>query len=151
MFVRPSELIKAEWSEFNFKDKLWTIPASRMKSGRPHIVPLSNQVIEILSSLPRLNEKMFFNQTKSTCISNHAVLDVISRMGFANKVTLHGFRATASTMLNQMGYNSDWIERQLAHTAKGVRAVYNFADHLPQRIRMMGEWADHVDRLAKDD
>jgi integrase len=151
VFVRPNELVEAKWSEINLTDKVWTISADRMKGKKTHIVPLSNQVIDLLNKLPKENDSVFFNVKNQNSIRKHSLLKLIESIGFKNKASLHGFRATASTLLNQQGYNSDWIERQLAHTAQGVRAVYNFADHMPERTRMMQDWADYVDKLTMAD
>jgi integrase len=151
VFVRPNELLKAEWDEINFKDKIWTIPASRMKSARTHIVPLSTQVISLFDQIPKINNKIFIGTKTSNNIDTNLLIRIITKLGYKSKASPHGFRATASTLLNQQGYNSDWIEQQLAHTSSGIRAVYNFADHLSERRVMMQAWSDYIDQLANDD
>jgi integrase len=150
VFVRPNELIKVEWDELDFEKKIWTIPNSRMKMNKSHIVPLSDQVANLFQSLPKINKMVFYNAKRNACMDKNCLVRIIDKLGYHGKASLHGFRATASTLLNQLGYNSDWIEHQLAHVSSGVRAVYNFADFLRERSRMMQDWADHVDRLAAD-
>jgi integrase len=156
LFVRPGELRHAEWVEIDFKDKIWRISADKMKLKRQHLVPLSNQVIIMLEELKEIsgNGQYLFpgSRTKIRPISDAAINAALRYLGYnQDEMTGHGFRAMASTLLNEMGYNSDWIERQLAHVeTNGVRAAYNHADYLPERRKMMQYWADFLDKLAAD-
>lgn len=153
VFVRPGELRQAEWKEFDLEGAEWRIAAERMKMRQVHIVPLSNQAVEILRELhtftgrgrylfpsPRTNERPFSEVT---------LLAALPRMGYGKEdMTVHGFRAMASTLLNEQGYNRDWIERQLAHGERNsIRAAYNYAEYLPERRKMMQEWADYLHTL----
>ncbi|MDR1125257.1 MAG: tyrosine-type recombinase/integrase [Deltaproteobacteria bacterium] len=153
VFVRPTELRRAEWTEINLKDAEWRIPAARMKMREVHIVPLARQVIEILKDLHQYtgNDRYLFAslRAKSAPISDMTMLAALRRMGYdKGEMTVHGFRAMASTLLNEQGYNRDWIERQLAHGERNtVRASYNYAQYLPERRKMMTEWADYLDSL----
>lgn len=153
LFVRPGELQKAEWAEFDLTAKEWRLPASKMKMRQRHIVPLSRQALNILAELQPYtgNGRFLFPsiRTDTKPISIESMLVAIRSMGFTkDEMTMHGFRGMASTLLNEMGYNRDWIERQLAHGERDhVRAAYNYAEHLPERRRMMQEWADYLDGL----
>jgi integrase len=155
LFVRASELRYAEWSEFDFDEKLWRIPASRMKMGEPHIVPLSEQVIHILTGLREYTgaSRLVFPSIKANNkpIAPATMLHALRCMGYRKQeLCVHGFRSTASTILNELGYNRDWIERQLAHKEKDqVRAAYNYAQYLPERRTMMQSWADYLDTLRE--
>lgn len=150
VFVRPSELRAAEWSEINFETKEWRIPAERMKMKQMHIVPLSEQALKILVELYPYsgNGKYLFPsiRTETRPISDVTLLNALRRMGYAkDEMCTHGFRSIASTLLNELGYNRDWIERQLAHGERDeVRAAYNYAEYLPERRKMMQEWADYL-------
>ena len=154
-FTRTGELIGARWGEINWDRQEWIIPAERMKMRNPHLVPLSRQALEIFKELHEITGKhnlVFFspaNQDKY--ISNNAVLSALKRMGYKGRMTGHGFRSLASTILNeQRKYHPDIIERQLAHTDHNeVRAVYNRADYILERKKMMQEWADFLDSVAK--
>lgn len=151
-FVRTSELRGALWSEIDFDKAEWRIPAERMKMKRPHIVPLSKQALTILKELRLMNGKwqyVFPNPYKPIkCMSENGVLNVIYRMGYRGRTTGHGFRHTASTILNEQGFNRDHVERQLAHVETNkVRGVYNHAEYLADRKKMMQWWADHLDGL----
>ena len=147
-FVRTSELIKVEWVEFDLEARLWEIPAERMKKKRAHLVPLSDRVIEILEELKQYSghrQHVFSSPNRPrTHISNNAILQAIKRMGYGGKMTGHGFRHLASTMLNEMGYNSDAIERQLAHIDGSVRGVYNKAELIEERTKIMNDWSELI-------
>jgi integrase len=153
VFVRPGELRQAEWSEIDWDKNEWHIPERKMKARQKHIVPLSRQALEILMEIYPLTGRgpFVFPSVRSATrpLSNVALLAALRRMGYEQgTVTVHGFRSTASTLLNEMGQNRDWIERQLAHGERdGVRASYNYADYLPQRRVMMQLWADYLDQL----
>ena len=150
-FVRTGELRFATWSEFenlDGPDPLWRIPAARMKLRRPHLVPLSPPTVSILNEL-RTKTKgsvyLFPAPTKLGVMSENTLLFAIYRMGYHNRATVHGFRATASTVLNEAQFNRDWIEIQLAHCDSSIRGVYNFAEWLPGRRKMMTWWAEFLE------
>jgi len=153
VFVRPGELRKAEWAEFDLAGAEWRIPAAKMKMRQVHIVPLARQVIDILEDLQPYtgNGRFLFPSMRanSAPISDMTLLAGLRRLGYAKgEMTVHGFRSMASTLLNEQGYNRDWIERQLAHGEKNsIRAAYNYAEYLPERRRMMTEWANYLDGL----
>jgi integrase len=157
-FVRTNELIGAEWQEFDFEAGLWTVPASRMKMKREHIVPLSRQALAILDELRPLTGSyrfVFAGRNPRQCMSNNTLLFALYRMGYRSRMTGHGFRSLASTILNearapngQRLFHEDWIERQLAHVETNkVRGAYNKAEHVPERREMMQWWADHLDKI----
>jgi integrase len=150
-FVRTVELRKAEWSEFDLDNAEWRIPAERMKMREPHIVPLSKQTVSLLRELQTYTggrAVLFPNYRRpNECMTATTLNRALERMGFNGKDSIgfsaHGFRATASTILNEMGYRSDVIERQLAHAERDkVRASYNHAEYMDERKAMMQEWAD---------
>jgi integrase len=151
-FVRTTELRAAEWSEFDEGAAEWRIPAARMKMRDEHIVPLSRQSLAVLAELRALNghrRYVFMNLVDhEKFMSENTMLYAIYRMGYHSRATGHGFRATASTILNEQGFKSDVIERQLAHAERNkVRAAYNRAQYLPERRKMMQHWADYLDAL----
>ena len=153
VFVRPGELRQAEWTEFDLDKAEWRIPAERMKMRELHIVPLSRQVVEILHELhPYTGQGRYLFpsvRTGQRPISDVTMLAGLRRLGYSKEeMCVHGFRAMASTLLNELGYNRDWIERQLAHGERNaVRAAYNYAEYLPERRKMMQEWSDYLDEL----
>lgn len=149
-FVRSGELRGARWEEIDLTKKEWRIPAERMKMRDPHIVPLSDQALAILEELKPMTgnrEHVFPNRNKPmTFISENTLLYSMYRMGYHSRATVHGFRATASTILNEHGFTPDVIERQLAHAERNkVRASYNHAQYLPERRKMMQWWGDYVE------
>jgi len=153
-FVRTTELRGAEWTEIDFDKAEWRIPARRMKMKDPHIVPLSLQAIEVLKELQRHSGNrvhVFPNFIRPiTFMSENTMLYALYRMGYHSRMTGHGFRATASTILNENGFPPDVIERQLAHGERNkVRAAYNHAQYLPERRKMMHWWADYLDGVAE--
>jgi integrase len=152
-FVRTGELRGAEWSEFDLKRARWSIPAERMKMGEEHIVPLSRQALKALSELKTLtgtSRLLFPNERKPNApMSENTILFALYRLGYHSKATGHGFRSSASTLLNELGFDPDVIERQLAHRERNkVRAAYHRAEYLAERREMMQKWADYVDELA---
>jgi integrase len=154
-FVRTIELRGAEWAEFDLDRAEWRIPAGRMKMGEPHIVPLSSQAVELLRELHTLTggrKFLFPNYRRPTTYMTATTINrALERMGYGGKFSGHGFRATASTMLNELGYRSDLIESQLAHAERSkVRASYNHAQYLPERKAMMQAWSDLIDEMAND-
>lgn len=153
-FVRTGELIGAKWEEIDWAKEEWHIPKERMKMKRPHVVPLSRQTLAILKELQKqTGEKTFIFHSpasKSQHISNGTVLMGLKRMGYRNKMTGHGFRTLASTILNEKGYAPDVIERQLAHEdADKIRSAYNRAEYLLERKKMMQDYADILDATQK--
>jgi integrase len=158
-FVRTIELRAAEWSEIDLEAAEWRIPAERMKMREMHIVPLSRQAVALLRELHTLTGKqrwLFPNQRRpKTCMTGTTLNRALERMKFAGEdgigFAAHGFRATASTLLNEAGFRSDVIERQLAHKERNkVRASYNQAEYLEERRAMMQQWADMTESMAKD-
>ena len=155
VFVRPGELRHAEWHEIDLDEGMWKIPAEKMKMRRVHFVPLSRQAISILLEIQPLTGrgKFVFPSVRSNQrpMSENTILGALRRLGYTkNEMTGHGFRGMASTRLNELGFNRDWIELQLAHAeSNSVRAAYNHAEHLPERIKMMQSWADYLDGLKR--
>lgn len=150
--VRPGELRKAEWSEINFDTGVWEIPAEKMKMRRPHIVPLSEQVIDLLKQIHPISgsyQYVFPSRTDyRKHISDMALNTMIRRMGYSGRATGHGFRHTMSTILHEQGYNSAWIETQLAHVDKNsIRGTYNHAQYIDGRREMLQWYADYMDTL----
>lgn len=156
VFVRPGELRHAEWSEIDFDKAEWRIPAEKMKARELHLVPLSQQSLEVLRELHPLTGRgrYVFPGVRSNKrpMSENTVLAALRRLGYTGEqMTGHGFRSLASTLLNEQGWNGDAIERQLAHAERdNVRAAYNYAEYLPERRKMMQAWADYLDRLAEE-
>jgi integrase len=164
LFVRPGELRAAEWAEFDLEHDSgprWIIPAPRRKLRKadkenpntpPHVVPLSAQALAILDELrPLTGHKRFLfpgARDPKRPMSDNTVNAALRRLGYDKEtMTGHGFRHMATTLLNELGFNPDAIERQMSHKEPGVRGVYNKAEHLPERRRMMQAWADYLDSL----
>lgn len=154
VFVRPGELQKAEWSEFDLDAAEWNIPADRMKTKQPHLVPLAKQAVAILRELHKLSGegKYVFPSLRSNKrpMSNVAMLAAFRRMGFdKDEMTTHGFRAMARTILDEVLHvRPDFIEHQLAHAVKDpLGRAYNRTSHLAERRKMMQTWADYLDGL----
>ena len=155
LFPRPGELRQAQWGEFDLEKGEWTIPAARMKMRRPHRSPLPRQAVEILRELHAITGrgKLPFHSVRTVLrpISENTLNAALRRLGYAkDEVTAHGFRATASTLLNESGlWHADAIERQLAHIeGNAVRKAYARGEHWEERVRMMQWWADRLDELA---
>lgn len=152
-FVRPGELRQWEWLEITAEGDEWRIPAGKMKMKAPHIVPLARQAIVVLEELRALTGRgrYVFPSVRGggRPMSENTVNLALRALGYAgDEMTAHGFRSMASTLLNEEGFNRDWIERQLAHAERdAVRAAYNYAQYLPERRQMMQAWADLLDRL----
>jgi integrase len=164
--VRTQETRFAEWSEFEDLDTpepLWRIPGPRMKMRSEHLVPLPPQAIALLTEIrdinpyvragnERLGRFLFpVASSKSGTVSENRMLDIMYRIGLRGKATVHGFRGLASTVLNEAGeFSSDWIEMQLAHVPRGVRAAYNSARYLTHRRKMLKWWADYLDTAEQE-
>lgn len=154
-FVRKSEATEATWDEFDLANNLWVIPKERMKMQKPHFVPLSIQAKNILEVMKPLacGSKFVFpsNSSIDKSMSGSSINVMFQKMGYGRSFTPHGLRSTASTILNELGFGRDAIERQLAHNERDeIRAAYNHADYLPERKKMMQAWADYLDNLLKD-
>ncbi len=150
--VRPGELCGALWSEFNLDKQEWRIPATRMKMGKEHIVPLSTQALTLINQLHQLNGHTNFlfpsQGTKSKTIPTATLRNAVAKLGFADRFSPHGARGTFSTMCNEAGFRADVIERQLAHAEQNkVRSSYNQAEYMPERRNMMQQYADMLDAL----
>lgn len=156
LFVRPGELRKMEWTELDLDKAEWIIPADKMKMGVTHIVPLAKQAVAVLREMLPLTgrSKYVFHGERDhdRPMSDNAIRSALRRMGWANdEMTPHGFRAMASTILDNMGYKQEWLERQLAHEEPNkIKAAYKreaWRMYLPERTAMMQAWADYLDKL----
>jgi integrase len=156
LFVRPGELRKMEWAELDLDKAEWIIPADKMKMGVTHIVPLAKQAVAVLREMLPLTgrSKYVFHGERDhdRPMSDNAIRSALRRMGWANdEMTPHGFRAMASTILDNMGYKQEWLERQLAHEEPSkIKAAYKreaWRMYLPERTAMMQAWADYLDKL----
>src|SRR5574340_289707 len=156
LFVRPGELRKMEWAELDLDKAEWIIPADKMKMGVAHIVPLAQQAIEILREIHPLTGRGKYvfpgERDHDRPMSDNAIRSALRRMGWSNdEMTPHGFRAMASTILDNMGYKQEWLERQLAHEEPNkIKAAYKreaWRMYLPERTAMMQAWADYLDKL----
>ncbi|SEQ51926.1 tyrosine-type recombinase/integrase [Basfia succiniciproducens] len=159
--VRKGELVNAKWDEVDFKNKVWTIPAERMKAKRAHNVYLSDQALDLIVAFQIYSEGSPYllpgRVNRRQPIANSSLNRVIANcIKFINKdkqriddFTVHDLRRTGSTLLHEMGFNSDWIEKSLAHEQQGVRAVYNKAEYAEQRKDMLQMWANKVDEWIR--
>lgn len=153
-FVRTGELRKSTWANIDFKAKEWRLPAHITKMRDEHIVPLSAQAIKLLKELQKTtgHRDLLFppqQHRRHKLMSENTINMVLKRMGYKGKMVGHGFRALASTTLNEMGFPADVIERQLAHAERNkIRAAYNRAEYLPQRKAMMQTWSNLIDSLV---
>ncbi len=151
-FVRTGEMIGATWDEFDTVNAVWSIPAERMKMKAEHVVPLSTQALAVLAQLKAIagtSRFVFPGRNVAKPISNNTMLFALYRLGYKGRMSGHGFRAVASTVLNEQGFRPDVIERQLAHCERNaVRGAYNRAEYLKERTRMMQWWADYLDSLV---
>ena len=155
-FPRTGELRSAEWTEFDLDGAMWRIPAERMKMREAHAVPLSRQAMEVLAELRPLTANsrwVFPNERRpQKPMSENTMLYALYRLGYHSRATGHGFRSSASTLLNELGFDPDVIERQLAHRERNkVRAAYHRAEYLAERRELMQRWADYADALALRD
>jgi len=156
-FVRPGELRKARWDEFDLSVKEWKIPGERMKMNIGHIVPLTKQTIKLINELEPITgryELLFPGERKVTQpMSENTLLFMLYRMGYKGKATPHGFRATASSILHEQKFNSDAIERQLSHIERNrVKGAYNYnAEFMDERKKIMEWWSDYLESILKPD
>lgn len=147
---RPSEVVGAQWNEFDLDAAVWRIPAERMKKRKEHVVPLPRQAVEVLRAMHGFtgtHDHVFPHRDDRTKPMTDATLrQALNYLGWGGKYSPHATRTTGSTRLNEMGFSSDWIERQLAHTEpNAVRRTYNHADYFADRAKMMQHWADMLD------
>ncbi|MEJ8676456.1 tyrosine-type recombinase/integrase [Chromobacterium amazonense] len=161
-FTRVGEMAMARWEEIDFDKALWTIPPEHRKlpekskkTAPPHLVPLSKQALEVLRQLHAISggrEHLFPNRNSPRRpMSPETLRRALHRMGFRGKADVHGFRSTASTILNEEGFNPDAIERQLSHIETNkVRAVYNRAEYMEERQKMMQWWANYIQSLKNE-
>lgn len=150
---KTKTIFPARWDEIDFKKAQWRVPVERMKMKEQHIVPLARQAIEILKQIREITGDHYDNyilpsqHNPRTVMSENTFLRVIEVLGYKGKATAHGFRSTASTILNENNFKPDVIERQLAHCERNkIRAAYNHAEYLPQRAEMMQWWADYIEK-----
>ncbi|EOG5358319.1 tyrosine-type recombinase/integrase [Proteus mirabilis] len=160
--VRKSEFIHATWDEIDFKNRQWVIPKGRMKGRKEHVIYLSDQAMDILTGMKvcamgsdyLMPGRYDIKKPLSNAALNNVIDGAVKRINEKGiefePVTVHDLRRTASTLLHEAGYNSDWIEKCLAHVQNGVRAVYNKAEYAEQRRKMLQEWADMVDEWIKE-
>ncbi|WP_193015222.1 tyrosine-type recombinase/integrase [Proteus sp. FME41] len=160
--VRKSEFIHATWDEIDFKNRQWVIPKGRMKGRKEHVIYLSDQAMDILTGMKvcamgsnyLMPGRYDIKKPLSNAALNNVIDGTVKRINEKGiefeSVTIHDLRRTASTLLHEAGYNSDWIEKCLAHVQNGVRAVYNKAEYAEQRRKMLQEWADMVDEWIKE-
>jgi len=154
LFLRPGELVGLRWSEIDLDQNLIRIDSSRMKMNLDHLVPISPQVKQILLELQNVSysDFLFPGRNRTRSITTDSLRLAIRNLGFgAEEFTTHGFRHMASTRLNEMGFRGDIIEKQLAHRERdSVRAVYNHADYLDERIKMMNDWSAYLSNLINN-
>jgi len=147
-FVRVNELLNARWSEIDMENSMWIIPAERMKMRREHHVPLSSQAKELLNEIKEYtnnNEYVFPHYFYNKPLKSNRLIYALYKLGYKNKMTVHGFRALASSVLNNNGFNPDAIEKQLAHEEENrVRRAYNRAEYMDSRSEMMQWWSDYI-------
>lgn len=153
-FVRTTELIEARWEEFDLEAARWNIPAERMKMKTPHIVPLSRQALDVLEKIKAISfgRSLLFpgERNHEKAMSNNTILYALYRMGYRGRMTGHGFRGVASTILHELDWPHDHIELQLAHQERNeISAAYNHALYLKQRAKMMQAWADYLEAELK--
>lgn len=150
-FQRSQSIRLAQWDQIDWANRLWRIPAEIMKMKEPHLVPLSTQALDMLRALhPVTSHSDFIFPclfSRSKPISENTMLYALVRLGYRGRMTVHGFRSTASTLLNENGHHPDVIEAALAHVRGDIRSIYNRAKYLPERVKLYQWWADYVDSL----
>ena len=154
LFPRPSMLREALWTDFDLKEKLWTIPAERMKGRVTHVIPLPDQAITLLNELHQWADESIYlfpsRSSKNKPKSETVFIMALRRLGYEGRQTPHGFRHIASTALRERGYQRDHVEAALAHITGGVEGTYNKAAYLADRKPMMQAWADYLDKIADE-
>ncbi|WP_417285607.1 tyrosine-type recombinase/integrase [Cobetia marina] len=151
---RPGMVRMAEWQELDLEEAIWSVPAEKMKTRRPHRVPLSKQVVQLLKDLKPVTGRsrwVFPGQGEAPTISDMSINGCFKRIGYGRKMTGHGARHTAKTLLAEHGWSRDWTETQLAHKRPGLEGVYNQAEYLEERREMMQWYADYLDALEAGD
>jgi integrase len=147
-FLRAQEIMGAQWNEINFEEKIWTVPAERMKMRRPHTIYLTPSIIAVLENVKSNyfhSAYIFYDKKRDAPIKNERLINGLYKIGYKGKMTAHGFRALASTILNEEGFNPDVIEKQLAHIdSNSVRRAYNRAEYIEDRNKMMQWWSDFI-------
>jgi integrase len=148
--ARPNEVLGAQWSEFDLDGAVWRIPAERMKMRKEHLVPLPTQAVDVLRKVQAVNGHRAHvfphRDDREKQMTDATLRQALKQMGWAGKYSPHATRHTGSTRLNELGFNRDWIERQLAHAERNsVRGTYNQAEHFDSRATMMQQWADLLD------
>lgn len=153
-FVRTAELRHMEWSEIDYKRKVWRISAEKMKMDRPHIVPLAPQVLKILETIKEFgfsDKYVFFNTSTGKPYSENFITSGLKNMGYRGRMTGHGYRGLASTILHEHRFLHEAIEQQLAHEKENkISKAYDGSMHLDYRIKMMNEWANYIDDVHKN-
>ncbi|PZP40269.1 MAG: integrase [Pseudomonas fluorescens] len=154
-FVRPGELIKAEWEQFDLEHKQWLIPAANMKMRKPHLVPLSSQVIQILEEVKLYSRHQVYvfpsQHDPKKHMSDNTIRQALNRIGYKGEMTAHGFRALATTTLQEkLGIKYDYLNRQLSHTeGNKIRAAYDRAQFLEERTKIMQAWGDYIEDVGR--
>lgn len=150
-FCRTIELRMMKWDDIDFPNRLWRVDVDNLKVARKHVVPLSDQMLAVLKEMEKITgqyDYVFYNTGMHQPYSAEFINNALDIIGYAGKQTGHGFRHIASTNLNELGYMGDAIEKQMAHDKKSsIRAVYNHAQHLEERRKIMQVWADFLDML----
>ncbi|NYR09948.1 site-specific integrase [Psychrobacter sp. BI730] len=150
-FCRTIELRMMKWAHIDFANRLWRVDIDNLKIARKHVVPLSDQMLALLEEMKAITgqyEYVFYHTGMHQPYSEEFINNALDILGYAGKQTGHGFRHIASTNLNELGYMGDAIEKQMAHDKKSsIRAVYNHAQHLDERRKIMQVWADFLDLL----
>ncbi len=156
VMLRPGEIRKSKWQYIDFNNKQWNLPAEIMKKRTPHLVPLSNQVIKLLTKLRSITYHSDYlfpqHKNKGKVISENTMNQALKTMGYKNKIVSHGFRSMASTVLHENGFDTMHIEKQLSHSDRNkIRASYNHAEYLEQRRQMLQWWSNYLDILRSGD
>lgn len=150
-FLRPFNVRFLEWSEVDIDNKMILIPAEKMKTRKPHMIPLTESTIKILNEARSFKSRYVFSRTKKP-MSEMAMQEALKRRGYEHRQTVHGFRHTASTILNENisehGVHTDAIEKQLAHVTGGIKGIYNKAEYLQERIKLMQWWSEYLNKLC---
>jgi integrase len=155
-FVRTGEMRQAKWADIHWAEKEWVIPTAHTKMRREHVVPLAKQTLAVLEQLREVADPTpqgwllpSQNRQKNPVMCENTINNVLAKMGFKGRLVGHGFRALASTILNEQGHRADVIERQLAHKEpNAIRAAYNRAEYLEERRTLMQAWADYLEEQA---